>query len=46
MHLLMAADTAREFTKSIGIIQAQDAVIMSPNQTEKDKMKDLEGVVS
>ena len=31
---------------SIGIIQAQDAVILSPNHVEKGKIKDISGAVS
>ena len=45
MHLLMAADTARQFTMSIGIMQAQDAeILQSPNTVaaEKGKAKDID----
>lgn len=43
----MAADTARQFTMSIGIMQAQDAEIQSPNIiAEKGKAKDVDEQVS
>ena len=46
MHLLMAGDTARQFTMSIGIMQAQDAaeILQSPNTVaaEKGKAKDTD----
>ena len=33
----MAADTARKFTMSIGIMQVQDVQLQSPNQQSKGK---------
>ena len=37
---LMAPDTAREFTKSLGIIEVTDVQVTSPNQ-EKSKAEEI-----
>lgn len=46
MDKLMSPETARQFTMSIGIMQVKDAEVVSPNQTEKGKVKNLEEAVS
>ena len=43
---LGSAERARRFMMSIGIMQMQDAVASSPNQTEKGKAKNVEEAVS
>jgi len=46
MDKLTSPETARQFTMSIGIMQVKDAEVVSPNQTEKGKAKNLEESVS
>jgi len=42
----MTAESAKEFTLSIGIMQDEDATLTSPNQTQKSKIKNQEEAVS
>ena len=37
----MSPDTAREFTKSLGIMEESEAQVASPNQAEKSKAEDI-----
>lgn len=43
---LMSPEEARIFTKSLGIIQVEDAEVASPNIDHKDKAKAVEENVS
>ena len=42
---LQSPETANELTKRLGIMQAEEAVVLSPNQ-EKNKARDIEEIVS